>query len=145
MKKRSSQNCRRSSLQSLMKDLMLYLLGLEVWRSPEKIFLNQGKYAVEILKRFDMLECKSMNTIMETKLKLLVDTSSELVDATLYRQIIGSIMYLTNTRPNICFAFSQYLVEPRRVHLDDAKHVMRYLKGTLNFGLCYTRDHDFIL
>jgi hypothetical protein len=73
-----------------MKDLMLYLLGLEVWQSPEKIFLNQGKYAVEILKRFDILECKSMNTPMETKLKLLVDTSSELVDATLYRQIIGS-------------------------------------------------------
>jgi hypothetical protein len=70
-----------------MKDLglMHYFLGLEVWQSPEKIFLNQGKYAVEILKRFEMLECKSMNTPMETKLKLLVDTSSELVDATLYR------------------------------------------------------------
>jgi hypothetical protein len=62
---------------------------------------------------------------METKLKLLVDTSSELVDVTLYRQIIGSVMYLTNTRPDICFSLSQYLVEPRRVHLDDAKHVMR--------------------
>jgi hypothetical protein len=61
------------------------------------IFLNQGKYAVEILKRFDMLECKSMNTPMETRLKLLVDTSSELVDATLYRQIIGSLMNLMNT------------------------------------------------
>jgi transposase InsO family protein len=61
-----------------MKDLglMHYFLGLEVWQSPEKIFLNQGKYAVEILKRFDMLECKSMNTPMETKLKLLVDTST---------------------------------------------------------------------
>jgi hypothetical protein len=59
-----------------MKDLglMHYFLGLEVWQSPERIFLNQGKYAVEILKRFDMLECKSMNTPMETKLKLLVDT-----------------------------------------------------------------------
>jgi hypothetical protein len=54
--------------------LMLYFLSLEVWQSPEKIFLNQGKYAVEILKRFDMLECKSMNTPMETKLKLLIDT-----------------------------------------------------------------------
>jgi hypothetical protein len=50
-----------------------------------------------------MLECKSMNTPMETKLKLLVDTSLELVDVTLYRHIIGSLMYLTNTRPNICF------------------------------------------
>jgi hypothetical protein len=68
-----------------MEDLMHYLLGLEVSQSLEKIFLNQGKYAVEILKRFDMLECKSMNTPMETKLKLLVDTLSELIDATLYR------------------------------------------------------------
>jgi hypothetical protein len=131
-----------------MKDLglMHYLLALEFWQSPEKIFLNQGKYAVEILKWFDMLECKAMNTPMETKLKLLVDTSSELVDATLYRQIIGSLMYLTNTRPDICFSMntlSQYLVEPIRVHLVVAKHVMRYLKGTLEYGLCYTGDHDF--
>jgi hypothetical protein len=104
------------------------------------------KYVDEILKRFDMLECKSMNTPMETNLKLLVDTSSELVDATLYRQIIGSLMYLTNTRPDISFVvntLSQYLVEPRRVHLVAAKHVMRYLKGTLDYGLCYTGDHDF--
>jgi hypothetical protein len=65
--------------------LMHYFLGLEVWQSPERIFLNQGKYTVEILKRFDMLECKSMNTPMEVKLELLVDTSSELIDSTLYR------------------------------------------------------------
>jgi hypothetical protein len=89
-----------------MKDLglMHYFLGLKVWQSPERIFLNQGKYTVEILKRFGMLECMSMNTPMEAKLKLLVDTSPDLIDATLYRQIIGSLMYLTNTRPNICFA-----------------------------------------
>jgi hypothetical protein len=123
---------------------MHYLLGLEVWQSTEKIFLNQGKYAVK-MKRFDMLKCKSMYTPMEMKLKLLVDTSSELVDATLYRQIIGSLMYLTNTRLDICFALSQYLVEPRRVHIVAAKHMMRYLKGTLDFGLYYTRDHDFRL
>jgi hypothetical protein len=100
------------------------------------------------MKRFDMLECKSMNTPMETKLKLLVDTSSELIDATLYRQIIGSLMYLTNTRPDICFVvntLSQFLVEPRCVHLVVAKHVMRYLKGTLDFGLSYNGDHDFRL
>jgi hypothetical protein len=70
-----------------MKDLgpMHYFLGLEVLQSPEKIFLNQGKYAVEILKRFDVLQCKGMTAPMETNLKLLVDTSSELVDATLYK------------------------------------------------------------
>jgi hypothetical protein len=87
-----------------MKDLglMHYFLGLEIWQSPKRIFLNQGKYAIEILKRFDMLECKSMNTPMETNLKLLVDSSSELIDATLYRHIIGSLMHLTNTRLDIC-------------------------------------------
>ena len=60
---------------------MHYFLGLEVWQSPERIFLNQGKYTVEILKRFDMLECKPMNKPMKVKLKLLVDTSSELIQS----------------------------------------------------------------
>ena len=88
-----------------MKDLGLihYFLGLEVWQSPEGIFLNQGKYAVEILKRFDMLDCKAMATPIDTNLKLLSDETSKLVDMTHYRQIIRSLMYLTNTRSDICF------------------------------------------
>jgi hypothetical protein len=95
-----------------------------------------------------MLECKPMNTPMEAKLKLLVDTSSELIDATLYRQIIGSLIYLTNTRLDICFVvntLSQFLVKPRHVHLVATKHVMRYLKGTIDYGLNYDGDHDFTL
>jgi hypothetical protein len=66
----------------------------------------------------------------------------------MYGQIIGSLMYLTNTRPDMCFAVntvSQFLVEPRRVHLVAAKHVMRYLKGTMDYGLSYDGDHDFTL
>ena len=123
-----------------MKDLELmhYFLGLEVWQSPEGIFLNQGKYVVEILKGFDMLECKAMDTLMDTNLKLLVDELSELVDVAQYKHIIWSLMYLTNTRLDICFVvntLSLYLVEPKRVHLVAAKHVMRYLKGTIGFGL----------
>ena len=82
-----------------------------------------------------MLECKSMATPMDSNLKLLTDESLELVDVTLYRQIIGSLMYLINTIPYICFAvktLSQYLVQPRRVHLVAAKHVMRYfIRGIL--------------
>ena len=89
-----------------------------------------------------------MNTLMETKLKLMVGTSSELVDAMLYRQIIVSLMYLMNTSPNICFSvntLNQYLVEPRCVHLVVAKHVMKYLKGMLDFGFFYNGDQDFKL
>src|SRR5713226_2330830 len=93
-------------------------LGMEVWQSTDGIFLGQGKYAVEILKRFRMMDCKAMATPMASNLKLLSDASSETVDATMYRQMIGSLMYLTNTRPDICFAvntLSQYLTDPRSV------------------------------
>ena len=86
-----------------MKDLglMHYFLALELWQNLEGIFLNQGKYVVEILKRFDMMECKANATPMDTNLKLLSDESSKLVDVTQYRIIIGSLMYLTNTIPDI--------------------------------------------
>ena len=64
---------------------MHYFLGLEVWQILEGIFLNQGKYAVEILKRFNLLECKAMVTPMDSNLKVLADDSPELVDVTQYR------------------------------------------------------------
>ena len=95
-----------------------------------------------------MLDCKAMATPMDTNLKLLSDETSELVDMTHYRQIIGSLMYLTNTRPSICFVantFSQYLVKPRWVHLIVAMHVIRYLKGMIDLELYYGRDHDYNL
>jgi hypothetical protein len=87
-----------------------------------------------------------MTTLMDSNLKLLGDDPSELVDITLYSQIIRSLMYLTYSRLDICFAvntLSQYLVETRCVHLIVAKHVMRHLKDTIDFDLCYLRDHDF--
>jgi hypothetical protein len=93
-----------------------------------------------------MLECKDMATPIEMNLNLLVDNSSELVDATLYRHIIESLMYLTNTRPYIFFVvntLSQYLVEPRHVHFVATKHVMRCLKGMLDYGFYYIGYHDF--
>ena len=79
-----------------------------------------------------------MATPMALNLKLLSDASSESVDATMYRQMIGSVMYLTNTRPNICFAvntLSQFLTNSRNVHLIAAKHILRYLRGTVDYRL----------
>ena len=88
-----------------MKDLglMHYFLGLEVWQRDGCFFIRQGKYAVEILKRFKMMECKAMTTPVASSLNLLSDASSESVDAMMCRQMIGSLMYLMNTRPDICF------------------------------------------
>jgi hypothetical protein len=77
--------------------------GLEVWQQPCKIFLGTGKYAVEILKIFEMMDCKSMTTPMTTNLNMLGASDSYLVDPTMYKQLIGSLMYLVNTRPYIFF------------------------------------------
>jgi hypothetical protein len=85
---------------------------------------------------------------MVANLKLLCDTTSKTMYATIYRQMIGSLMYLTNTRPDICFAMntlSQYMVEPRHVPLIEAKHVMRYLKGTIDYGLRYISNREIRL
>jgi hypothetical protein len=127
-----------------MKDigLMHYFLGLEVWQEPGHIFLGQGRYVVDILRRFWMEDCRPMSTPMITNWKKLHSSESELVDPTLYRQLIGSLMYLVNTRPDLCFvvnSLSQFMVEPRRVHWVAAKHVLRYLKGTVDYGLNYER------
>ena len=86
------------------------------------------------------MDCKAMTTPMESNLNLLTDASSESVDATMYRQMIGYLMYLTNTRPNIFFAvktLSQFLTDPIHVHLITAKHILRYLKGTVDYGFKY--------
>jgi hypothetical protein len=89
-----------------MKDLgmMHYFLGLEVWRRTVEILLSQGKYTVDILKKFGMTDCKPMPTLMVMDMKKLSETSSDSgeIDPHLYRQLIGSLMYLVNTGPDIC-------------------------------------------
>ena len=102
--------------------------------------LCQGKYVVEILKKFRMMDCKVITTPMESNLKLMCYASSESIDAMMYHQMISSLMYMMNTRPNICFVvntLSNFLVNLRHVHLIDSKHVLRYLKGTMDYGLKY--------
>jgi hypothetical protein len=106
-----------------MKDLgmMHCFLGLEVWQRTDEIFLSHGKYTVEILKKFGMSNCKPMATPMVTNLKKLSVYSfdSDEIDLTLYRQLIGSLMYIINTRPDICYAvnvLSQFMSQPRQTH-----------------------------
>jgi hypothetical protein len=128
--------------------LMHYYLGLEIWQKRGEVFLGQGKYAMKILQKFGMMDCKSMDTPMTTAIKKVRDSNSDPVDPSLYQQLIGSLMYLVNTRPDICFVvntLSQFQVEPRHEHWIVAKHVLIYIRGTLNYGLRYTSSSDIQL
>jgi hypothetical protein len=125
---------RELSIEFEMKDLGLihYFLGLEMWQKPGEIFLSQSKYAVDVLRRFGMLDCKSMTTPMISNLKKLHDqaTGSDPEDPTVYRQIIGSLMYLVHTRLDICYvvnALSQLMCEPKHIHMVVVKHILRYV------------------
>jgi hypothetical protein len=147
-----AQTKRELSTEFEMKDLglMHYFLGLEVWQKPGEIFLSQGKYAVDVLRRFGMMDCKSMSTPMISNLKKLQDqvTGSDPEDPTLYRQIIGSLMYLVHTRPDICYAInalSQFMCEPKHIHMVVVKHILRYVRGTIAYGLRYTSSGGVML
>ena len=74
-----------------------------MWKNLEEIFLSQGKYVVNILKRFETLNCKAIDTLMASNLKLLFDPTPEIIDATINRQMIGLLRYLTNMRLDTCF------------------------------------------
>ena len=121
---------RKLAVEFKMKDLGMvhYFLGMEVWQNADGISLGQGKYTIDIMNRFGMMDCKPIATPMASNLKLLSDTSSETVDATMYHQMIGSLMYLMNTRPDIFFVvntLSKFLTYSRHVHLIAAKHILR--------------------
>jgi hypothetical protein len=140
-----AQNKRELSAEFELKDLGLthYFLGLEVWQKPGDIFLSQSKYVVDVLHRFGMLDCKSMTTTMISNMKKLDDQATGLdqEDPTIYRQIIGSLMYLVHTRPDIFYAvnaLSQFMCEPKHIHMVVVKHVLRYVRGTISYGLKYT-------
>eukprot|EP00253_Pinus_taeda_P027539 PITA_27539 len=130
-----------------MKDLgrMHYFLGLEVWQQKGEIFLRQGRYATEILKRFEMEDCRPMTMSMITNWKKIDASEDKDGIPTLFTQLKGSLMYLVNTKPEICYAInslSQFMVEPKRVHWETAKHVLGYLQGIVDYGLLYTKSKD---
>ena len=120
-----------------------YFLGMEFVETEQGLILNQKKYASEILARFDMEECNIVVTPADGKFTDTVEgEGEESVDDTLYKQVIGSLRYLCNSRPDICFAvgvLSKFMQKPQKKHLLAAKRVMRYIKGTLNFGILFPK------
>nr|GEX92385.1 uncharacterized mitochondrial protein AtMg00810-like [Tanacetum cinerariifolium] len=131
---------------SMMGELKFFL-GIQIHQSPRGIFINQAKYAQEILIKHGMTSCDSIGTPMVTK-HLDANLSRTLVDLTKYHSMVGALMYLTASRPDIvhetcyCACYQAKLTEK---HLTAVKRIFRYLKNTTNMGLWYPKDTGFEL
>nr|GEZ28341.1 hypothetical protein [Tanacetum cinerariifolium] len=118
-------------------------MGLQVKKKKDEIFISQDKYVAEILKKFRFTEVKNASTTMETQKPLLKDEDGKEVDVHMYRSMIGSLMYLTSSRPDIMFAVyacARYQVNLKVSHLYTAKRIFRYSKGQPKLGLWYLKD-----
>ncbi|KAJ9542460.1 hypothetical protein OSB04_028966 [Centaurea solstitialis] len=132
---------------SMMGELT-YFLGLQIKQSEKGIFINQGKYVLDMLKKFDLTSCTPMKTPMAPPLSLDKDFKGKPIDVTLYRGMIGSLLYLTASRPDIMYSTclcARYQAEPKESQLTAVKWIFRYLKGTPNLGLWYSKDSRFNL
>ncbi|XP_061360745.1 secreted RxLR effector protein 161-like [Gastrolobium bilobum] len=122
--------------------MMHYFLGISVAQSSDGIFISQNKYVEDILDRFQMKDCNPVHTPVECGLKLHKDHGGKKVDSTFYKQIVGNLMYLTATRPDIMYSvslISRYMENPTEIHLLAAKRILRYLQGTRTFGIFYKK------
>ena len=123
--------------------VMKYFLGMEVMQSCSGIFICQQKYAMDMLKKFKMQDCKPVSTPMTTSEKLSKDDGSEKIDEGLYRSLIGSLLYLTASRPDILFivsVLSRFMHLPSEKHFLAAKRVLRYINGTVALGVQFSKS-----
>nr|GFA53015.1 putative ribonuclease H-like domain-containing protein [Tanacetum cinerariifolium] len=144
------------SFEKLMKDKfhmssireLTFFLGLQVKQKKDGIFISQDKYVAEILRKFGLIDGKSASTPIDTKKPLLKDPDAVDVDMHIYRSMIGSLMYLTSSRPDIMFAVcacARFQVTLKASHLHAVKRIFRYLKGKRHLGLWYLKDSPFDL
>ncbi|GJU40799.1 retrovirus-related pol polyprotein from transposon TNT 1-94 [Tanacetum coccineum] len=115
---------------------------------PKGIFINQSKYALEMLKKYGLDQCDPVDIPMVKRLKLDKDPNGTLVDPTRYRGMVGSLMYLTASRPGLVFVVcmcARYQAKPTKKHLTTIKRVFWYLKGIINMGMWYPKDTGFDL
>ncbi|GKC49178.1 retrovirus-related pol polyprotein from transposon TNT 1-94 [Tanacetum coccineum] len=135
-----------SKFKMSMMGQMTFFLGLKISESPRGIFINQSNYALEIIKRYGVLSSDPVDTPMVDKSKVDKDLQRKLVDPTHYRGMISSLMYLTSSRPYLVFVVctcAQYQEKPTEKHLHAVKRIFRYLKGTIDMGLWYSK-YSFI-
>ncbi|GJY10560.1 putative ribonuclease H-like domain-containing protein [Tanacetum coccineum] len=143
-----------TGFEKLMKDKfqmssmgeLTFFLGLQVQQKEDGIFISQDKYVAEILKKFNYTDVKSASTPVDLERPLVKDGDVDDVDVHLYRSMIGSLMYLTTSRPNIMFivcACARFQVTLKTSHLLAVKRIFRYSKGKPTLGLWYSRDSPF--
>ncbi|GJS96877.1 retrovirus-related pol polyprotein from transposon TNT 1-94 [Tanacetum coccineum] len=128
--------------------LMISFLRLQISQSPRGIFINQSKYALESLKKYGMESSDPVDTPMVEKSKLDEDIQGKAVDPTHYHGMIGTLMYLTASRPDLTFAVSmcaRYQAKPIEKHLHAVKRIFKYLRGIVNRGLWYPKDSSIAL
>ncbi|GJY90224.1 retrovirus-related pol polyprotein from transposon TNT 1-94 [Tanacetum coccineum] len=126
---------------SMMGELNFFL-GLQIKQMEDGIFFNQSKYIKEMLKKFGLEDSKPMKTPMSSDTKLTKDEECESVDSTKYRGMIGSLLYLTASRPDIMFSVclcARFQEAPKTSHLEAVKRIFRYIKGTTHLGLWYPK------
>jgi hypothetical protein len=125
-----------------------FFLGLQITQRSEGMFISQETYLREMLKRFQMEDSKLVGTPMVTGCKLSKDDDSPDVDQSSYRSMIGNLMYITTSRPDIMHAIGmvgRYQSAPKQSHLLVVKRIFKYLKETMNYGLWYPKNQDFQL
>lgn len=127
-----------------IKDLgvLKYFLGMEFARSKEGIFVNQRKYILDLLKETGFLGCKAAETPIEVNLKLNPAKAEDVIDREKFQRLVGKLIYLSHTRPDIAFAVSmvsQFMHSPGQEHFDAAYRILRYLKGTPGKGLMFRK------
>ena len=133
-----------------MKDLghLSYFLGFEITHSTNGFYITQAKYASDILSRVGLTDSKTVDTPVELNVHLTPSGGKPLSNHSLYRRLVGNLVYLTVTRPDISYAIhqvSQYLSAPRSTHYAAVLHILQYLKGTLFHGLFYSAQSPLIL
>nr|GEV09775.1 hypothetical protein [Tanacetum cinerariifolium] len=127
---------------------LTFFLGLQVKQKKDGIFISKDKYVAKILKKFRFTEVKTASTSMKTQKPLLKDEDGKEVDVHMYRSMIGSLMYLTSSRPDIMFAvcaYARFHVNLKVSHLHAMKKIFRYLKGQPKLGFWYLKDSLFDL
>ncbi|GJY99420.1 retrovirus-related pol polyprotein from transposon TNT 1-94 [Tanacetum coccineum] len=137
-----------SKFKMSMMGKISFFLGLQISQSPRGIFINQSKYALESLKKYGFESCDLVDTPMVEKSKLDEDKEGKVVDPSHYRGMIGTLLYLTASRPDLQFAIcmcARYQAWPTEKHLNAVKRIFRYLKGTVHRGLWYPKDSSIAL